>query len=429
MSGKERHRLELMGRIKRKEITLVKAADLMEIGYRQAKRIWKCFGETGDKSLIHGLRGKPGGRSRTKAFKQKVLTRYEERYRDFGPTLACEHLAREGMSLDAETLRRWLMVQGMWLRKRKRKKHRQWRERKEHLGELVQMDGAHHVWFEGRGPWAVLMVMVDDATNLTYAKFFEEETTEAAYRVFQGYVEKHGLPQGLYVDRDSIYETTRAPGIEEQMRGERSMTQFARAMKKLCVGVKLAYSPQAKGRVERMNRLLQDRLVKEMRLVNVTNIEEGNAFLEKEFLKELNRKGMRVAALETDLHRKIPEGIKLEEVLSWEEDRHVGEDWTVQWERKWLQLTKENRVLNLAGKKVRVRQTLEGKLQLLYQGKKLKWKELPGRPKRLREEKEVGDESKKEPVRSSWENFGRAAGKGHWRKARSEDLPRMREVP
>jgi hypothetical protein len=200
-------------------------------------------------------------------------------------------------------------------------------------------------------------------------------------------------------------------------------------MKKLCVGLKLAYSPQAKGRVERMNRLLQDRLVKEMRLVNVTNIEEGNAFLEKEFLKELNRKGMRVAALETDLHRKIPEGIKLEDVLSWEEDRHVGEDWTVQWERKWLQLTKENRVLNLAGKKVRVRQTLEGKLQLLYQGKKLKWKELRGRPKRLREEKEVGDESKKEPVRSSWENFGRAAGKGHWRKARSEDLPRMREVP
>ena len=291
------------------------------------------------------------------------------------------------------------------------------------------MDGSHHEWFEGRGPWAVLMVMVDDATNLTYAKFFEEETTEAAYRVFQGYVEKHGLPQGLYVDRDSIYETTRAPGIEEQMRGERSMTQFARAMKKLCVGVKLAYSPQAKGRVERMNRLLQDRLVKEMRLVNVTNIEEGNAFLEKEFLKELNRKGMRVAALETDLHRKIPEGIKLEEVLSWEEDRHVGEDWTVQWERKWLQLTKENRVLNLAGKKVRVRQTLEGKLQLLYQGKKLKWKELPRRPKRLREETEVGDESKKEPVSRSWENFGRAAGKGHWRKARSEDLPRMREVP
>ena len=115
------------------------------------------------------------------------------------------------MSLDTETLPRWLMVQGMWLRKRKRKKHRQWRERKEHLGELVQMDGSHHDWFEWRGPSAVLMVMVDDATNLTYAKFFQEETTEAPYRVFQGYVEKHGLPQGLYVDRDSIYETTREP--------------------------------------------------------------------------------------------------------------------------------------------------------------------------------------------------------------------------
>ena len=123
MSDKERHRLELMRRIQRKEITLIKAAELMEISYRQAKRIWKSFGEEGDKSLIHGLRGKPGGRSRPKAFKQKVLARYKERYRDFGPTLACEHLAREGMSLDPETLRRWLMIQRMWVRKRKRKKH------------------------------------------------------------------------------------------------------------------------------------------------------------------------------------------------------------------------------------------------------------------------------------------------------------------
>lgn len=426
MSAKERRRLELMGRTKRKEITLVKAAELMGVSYRQGKRIWKCFRKKGDKSLIHGLRGKRGGRSRPKAFQQKVLARYQERYGDFGPTLACEHLAVEGMLLDAETLRRWLLAKGIWLRKRERKKHRQWRERKEHLGELVQMDGSHHDWFEGRGEWAVLMVMVDDATNLTYAKFFKEETTEAAYRVFKGYVEKHGLPQSLYVDRDSIYKVTREPGIEEQMRGEQPVTQFARAMKLLEVGLKLAYSPQAKGRVERMNGLLQDRLVKEMRLMKISNIEEGNAFLEKDFLKELNRKGMLVAARETDLHRKMPGGIKLDEVLSWEERRHVGQDWTVQWDKKWLQLTKENAVLNLAGKKVTVRQPLEGNLQLLYQDKKLKWKELPERPKRVREQKGPAEknkkEVKKEPARSPWRSFGVAAGKAHWRKVRMEGL-------
>jgi len=413
-----------MGRTRRKEITLAKAAELMGISYRQGKRIWQRFGKKGDKSLIHGLRGKRGGRSRPEAFKQKVMARYQERYGDFGPTLACEHLALEGMSLDAETLRRWLLAQGIWLRKRERKQHRQWRERKEHLGELVQMDGSHHDWFEGRGEWAVLMVMVDDATNLTYAKFFEEETTEAAYRVFKGYVEKHGLPQGLYVDRDSIYKISREPRIEEQLRGEQPATQFARAMKLLAVGLKLAYSPQAKGRVERMNGLLQDRLVKEMRLVNISNIQEGNAFLEQGFLKALNRKGMFVAAQETDLHRKVPAGMKLDEVLSWEEKRHVGQDWTVQWEKKWLQLTKENTVLNLAGKKVTVRQPLEGRLQLLYQDKKLKWKELPERPKRSCPEKGTGlrvkEEAKKEPARSPWRSFGIAAGKGHWRKVRPE---------
>ncbi len=432
MSAQERRRLELMGRTKRKEITLAKAAELMGVSYRQGKRIWKRFQKEGDKGLLHGLRGKPSGRARPEGFKQKALARYRERYGDFGPTLACEHLAREGMTLDAETLRRWLLAQGLWRRKRERQKHRQWRERKEHLGELVQMDGSHHDWFEGRGPWAVLMVMVDDATNLTHARFFEEETTEAAYRVFKGYVEKHGLPQGLYVDRDSIYQVTREPGIEEQMRAERPATQFARAMKALGVGLKLAYSPQAKGRVERMNGLLQDRLVKEMRLQNVSGIEEGNEFLERDFLKELNRKGMVVAAKETDLHRKVSVETNLNEVLSWEEQRHVGRDWTVQWERRWLQLTKENGALSLAGRKVTVRQTLAGKLQLLYQGKKLKWKELPGRPKRAREPKAAGKEEKsevkKEPARSPWRSFGIAAGKGHWRKARAERVPHVKEA-
>jgi len=189
-------------------------------------------------------------------------------------------------------------------------------------------------------------------------------------------------------------------------------------MKMLAVDLKLAYSPQAKGRVERMNGLMQDRLVKEMRLAGITNIEEGNDFLENGFLRDLNRKGMVVAAKEADLHRKVPAGTRMDEVLSWEERRHVNQDWTVKWEGKWLQLTKANAVLNLAGKKVTVRQPLEGELQLLHREEKLKWKELPGRPRRSGEEKGVVEakvkEIKKEPRRSPWRRFGIGTGKGHY---------------
>ncbi len=427
MSAEERRRLELMGRVKREEITLSKAGELMRISYRQAKRIWKRFLQGGDKSLVHALRGKRSVRARGEDFRREVISRYQERYGDFGPTLACEHLAREGKVLDHETLRRWLLLEGLWLRKRERKKHRQWRARKEHLGELVQMDGSHHDWFEGRGEWAVLMVMVDDATNLTHARFFEEETTEAAYGVFKSYVAKHGLPQGLYVDRDSIYQSASEPGVEEQMRGERSQTQFGRAMKELAVGLKLAYSPQAKGRVERMNGVLQDRLVKEMRLAKVSAIEAGNEFLEAGFLKNLNRAGMVEPAKGSDLHRKVPPGINLNEVLSWEEKRHVGQDWTVRWNHKWLQITKDNPKVSLGGKKVMIRETLSGQIQLLYGGNKLKWKELPERPPRVGKAKAKPAKTEKvsqEPSRSPWRSFGIAAGKAHWRNAKKGETPR-----
>lgn len=421
MSVDERRRMELMGQVKRKEITLRKAGELIEVSYRQAKRLWKAYRRHGDGGMIHGLRGKASVRSKPKAFKKQVLNRYQKRYGDFGAVLACEHLARDGMEVDHETLRRWLIAAGLWQRRRERKKHRQWRARKEHLGELVQLDGSHHDWFEGRAGWAVLMVMVDDATNRTYARFFEEETTEAAYKVFKGYVLKHGLPQCLYVDRDSIYQSAVEPSLEEQMRGKRAETQFGRAMKQLGVGLKLAYSPQAKGRVERMNGVLQDRLVKEMRLAKINNIEGGNAFLEKGFLGELNKR-MVPPARAADLHRPVAAGIDLDEMLSWEERRHVGRDWTVQWERRWFQITKENQGPSLANKKVWVRLTLTGQVQLIHEGKKLKWKELPERPQakplvRRKKENSGEDEKTKQPARSPWRNFGIAAGKSHWRRA------------
>jgi hypothetical protein len=237
MSQKERTRLGVMQQVKAQQITLVAACDVLGLGYRQIKRVWRRYQDAGDAGLVHRGRGRLSNRAKPDEFRQKVLARYEKHYPDFGPTLAAEHLSQEGLEVDHETLRRWLLVKGNWSIKRRRQKHRQWRERKACFGELVQMDGSHHDWFEGRRERAVLMVMIDDATNRTYARFFEQETTLAAFDTFEGYVRRYGIPQGLYVDRDSIYRTDREPTVREQLAGQEPLTQFGRAMKRLGVGV------------------------------------------------------------------------------------------------------------------------------------------------------------------------------------------------
>jgi len=280
----------LLAGIKKGELSVAEAGRAMGVCYRQAKRIWGRYKKVGDAGLVHRRRGQPGTRRKAANFRRQVLARYEQRYPDFGPTLAAEKLQEEGLQMDHETLRRWLIEKGLWKVGRKRRQHRAWRERKECFGQMVQLDGSHHDWFEGRREKAVLMVMIDDATNRTVARFFEEETTQASYDVFEAWVQQSGLPGSLYVDRDSIYRCERVATVAEQIAGEEPQTQFGRAMKQLGVELILANSPQAKGRVERRNGLLQDRLVKEMRLAGIKDLEKANAFLEEEFLPALNGK-------------------------------------------------------------------------------------------------------------------------------------------
>ena len=189
---------------------------------------------------------------------------------------------------------------------------------------MVQLDGSHHDWFEGRGPKAVLMVMIDDATNVTGARFAEEETTEASYDVFEAWVQKYGLPASLYVDRDSIYRCERLANVEEQIAGKEPQTQFGRAMEQLGLELILANSPQAKGRVERRNGLLQDRLVKELRLAGISDIEAANAFLIKTFLPQLNTKFRVEPRSAVNAHRRCEQNLR--EILCWEETRVVARD-------------------------------------------------------------------------------------------------------
>ena len=381
MSQKERVRLIVMEQVKRDELTLVEAHEVLGLSYRQTKRVWRRYRLEGDQGLVHGLRGKPGKRAIASALKQRMLARYEERYPDFGPTLAAEYLATEGMVVDHETLRRWRLAQGKPRLRRRRQRHRQWRERKPCFGAMVQLDGSHHDWFEGRGPRCVLMVMVDDATNRVWAQFFQEETTHASYDMVEGWTRRYGLPQSLYVDRDSIYRCEGMGTIEEQLAGKTPQTQFGRAMEQLSVELILANSPQAKGRVERMNGTLQDRLVKALRLEEISDIQKANEHLRERFLPALNRKFEVQPASAADVHRGVPRELK--QILSWEVQRVVQRDWTVQHDGQWYQLERRHESLALAGKNVIVRRLRNESIQIERQGQKLAWRKLSQRPKRV----------------------------------------------
>jgi len=379
MSQKERVRLIVMQQVKDDELTLAEGCEVLGLSYRQTRRVWRRFRLQGDKGLVHRLRGKPGKRAIASGLKQRILARYEERYDDFGPTLAAEYLAAEGMKVDHETLRRWRLATGKPRLRRRRQRHRQWRERKPCFGAMVQLDGSHHDWFEGRGPRCVLMVMIDDATNRVWAQFFEEETTHASYDMVEAWARRYGLPQSLYVDRDSIYRCEGVGTIEEQLAGKAPQTQFARAMEQLGVELILANSPQAKGRVERQNGTLQDRLVKALRLEGISDKEKANEYLRKKFLPALNRKFEVQPASAADVHREVPRELK--QVLSWEAKRVVQRDWTVQHEGQWYQLDRRHETLALAGKSVTVRKLRDGTIQIEHQGRKLKWRKLSQRPK------------------------------------------------
>ena len=393
MSAKERRRLEVLSRVKAGELTLAKAAELLGVSRRQVYRVYARWRRDGDAGLVHGLRGRASNRKVEDATREAVLKLYREKYADFGPTLAAEKLAADdGHEVNRQTLRRMLRGAGLWAGRRHRKKHRSRRARRACAGELVQMDGSDHDWFEGRcpaHPRCVLMVMIDDATGRVFCRFYASETTAAAFDVFGAYCRKHGVPRALYVDRDSIYRCDRQATSEEELRAESPPTQFGRAMKLLGVGLILANSPQAKGRVERCNGTLQDRLVKEMRLAGVSDIESANAFLERTFLPAFNKRFTVEPREAADLHvplstalSAVGKGARLDEVLCWEEARVVLNDWCVCWRNRVFQLSERHEALGLAGRKVVVREKLDGSVQVLSGGHKLHWKELARRPER-----------------------------------------------
>ena len=380
MSSRERERLKLFERVKRGELSLREATAICGLSYRQTRRLYKRYDESGDRGLLHQGRGRPSNRARSAEFKATVLARYQQRYPDFGPTLAAEKLALDGHVVDHETLRGWLLKAGLWQKRRKRGKHRSWRERRAHFGELVQLDGSHHQWFEARAPKACLMNMVDDAQGTTLSWLAEEETIFAAMQLLWHWIERYGIPQSLYTDKKNVYvidEKTREKAADS---GEEVFTQFGRACRQLGIKIITAHSPEAKGRVERNHGIYQDRLVKELRLAEINTIAAANQFLQTDYCEQLNERFAVAPRSEVDFHRSA-KGYDLASIFCLEEERTVTVDWIVRFANEFYQLQPllQNQI---AKGKVRVRRYLNGELHFCYGERDLPYTLLPERPKR-----------------------------------------------
>jgi transposase len=380
--------VEVMSRVKARSLRLGEAAELLELSYRQGKRIWARYRDGGAKALQHGNCGRESNRAYAAKFRTAVLEQVKARYADFGPTLAAEHLASDdGLEVQAETLRRWMKEAGLWRRQRRRKPYRQRREAKAHFGELVQLDGSFHEWLEKRGPQGCFMNMADDATAKALGRFSEQETTWAA-GVLRRWIERYGVPLALYTDWKNVY--VRPPNAGERMRGEEAVTQFGRMCAKLDIRILAASSPQAKGRVDRAHGTHQDRLVKKLRLAGIANYDEANAYLEEHYLAEHNRRYARPAAAEADYHRRRPTARQLDEVFWLEEERVVSGDWVVSYKNRWLQLERKSRHWAPAKSRVLVRENESGEVAIHYRGQRLLYRELKAASKALSEGRGVG---------------------------------------
>lgn len=385
MSQKDLNKYDVIKRAIRKEITALKAGELLRLCERQIYYLKARVKKRGAEGLIHGNRGKPSNRRIPDIERHQIANFLRWRYSDFRPTHASEKLKENhGIDRDPKTVRQIMIDEGLWKPRRQRKvEYRCSRPRKEHYGEMEQFDGSYEHWLEDRGGTGELCLLatIDDATGkITEARFVSDEGTLPVFSFWQEYFLSHGKPRSIYLDKLRTYYNNLKPALED----EEMLTQFQRAMRELAVEPIVAHSPQAKGRIEKLFETLQDRLIKEMRLRNISDINTANQFLKEEFIPWFNQKYGQEPAKIANLHRKLTQTEKkqLPSILSRQSQRTVRNDFTALFNKHWYQLTKEQPATIRPKDRVLLEERTDGSLHIRLRGKYLNYQVLPARPEK-----------------------------------------------
>ncbi len=401
MTPKELSRYEVIQRLINKEINGTEAAKQIGLTVRQIKNIKAKVKKHGIKGILHALRGKSGNKQLPDKIIKKIKKIVNDKYHDFGPTFATEKLLEDHqIKISKEKLRQLMTGWGNWIPKprKKNKEYRSWRQRKEQFGEMEQFDGSYHYWFEDRGPYCCLLASIDDAKGeITGLKFVDWEGVRNGYNFWKGYFKEHNKPNSIYLDRHSTYKQNQKSVFDDP----KCFTQFQRAMEQ-DLGIKIihAYSPQAKGRVERLFKTLQDRLIKELRLAGISTIEEANEFVKEVFIPKFNDKFAVQPQKKGDLHKSLTKWEKdnLERIFSIQTTRIVNNDFTVRHQGKWYQLSEVQPTLVLRKDKVLMEERINGEMFISLRNKYLNHQLLPERPKKVNQTKVIALTRKK----SSW---------------------------
>ena len=384
MTSREVDKLRVIRQVLEHTLRWREAASQLNVSMRQVARLCLRVRTEGNKAILHRLRGRRSNHHLAPRQLERALELVKTRYPDFGPTFANEKLrTRHHAVLSTETLRQGMIQAGLWRPRYGTVRHRAWRPRRSCVGELVQLDGSDHAWFEGRGPRGVLLSYVDDATSRTLeAEFVEVEDTWTLLRTTKTYLQRYGRPVAFYVDKDSIYRVNRQATIEEQLQDTAPLTQFTRAMHELGIAVIPAHSPEAKGRVERSFGTHQDRLVKELRLAEISEIPAANRFLRARYLPVHNRHYAIEPASPTDAHRPLLTTHDLDAILSIQTVRTVERDFTIRLKNQFFQLLPRQPVRVRPGDTVLIEQRLDGTTHLRGKGRYLAFQAIAKTPSR-----------------------------------------------
>ena len=371
MDERELHRIGVLSEIQTGSRTIASGAAVLGLTARHIRRLLDRYEQLGASGLVHGLRNRPSNRRRTTADRDQALALVRQHYAGYGPTLASEKLLeRHALNVPRETLRSWMGEAGLWLTRQQRRTFHQSRARREHFGELVQIDGSEHRWFGPDHPACTLLVFIDDSTSrLMQLQFVPSESTESYFEALEGYLITHGCPVAFYSDKHTVFRIAKADAI-----GGQGMTQFGRALAELNIEILCANSSQAKGRVERANRTLQDRLVKELQLEGIVTIAAANAHLPG-FIERFNEKFSKPPARPGDLHRPLKVTLsRLRDILCRREMRRVGQQLQLSWHRMLLILDRNTLTETLPGKYLEVYDFGDGRVELRWNGVSLPYR-------------------------------------------------------